>query len=224
MDWVWLLPYGWCIHYKDKGLIFAMNTAGKRTIGVVLFEGFETLDVFGPVEMWGHLAEHRLLMLSQKGGLVKAAQGISVASDCAFADAPQLDILMVPGGIGTRREVGNETMLDFLRSQDVHTEWTASVCTGSALLANAGVLKKRRATSNKMAFDFAVRQDPDVLWQRHARWVADGKYLTSSGVSAGIDMALCLVEKLYGRACAEIIAKETEYLWNPDPNADPFAG
>jgi transcriptional regulator GlxA family with amidase domain len=93
-----------------------------------------------------------------------------------------------------------------------------------ALLAKAGVVNQRRATFNKMAFDFAVRQDPYVLWQRQVRWVVDGKYIASSGVSAGIDMALCLVEKLYGRTCAETIAKETKYSWNADSGAGPCAG
>lgn len=200
-----------------------MNTTKKCTIGVVLFEGFEALDVFGPIEMWGHLPHHKLVVIAQQVGLVASAQGVAVAAEYSFATAPQLDILMVPGGMGSRDEVNNEAMLDFLRSQDRNTRWTTSVCTGSALLAKAGILRGRRATSNKIAFEFAANQDQGVLWQKEARWVEDGKYLTSSGVSAGMDMALCLVEKLYGRAYAETTAKETEYLWNDDPNRDPFA-
>jgi putative intracellular protease/amidase len=162
-------------------------------------------------------------MVSQQGGLVRSSQGIETQTAYSFETAPQFDILMVPGGMGTRSEINNAAMLAFIQKQDKATQWTVSVCTGAALLAKAGVLKQRRATSNKLAFDFAVAQDGDVLWQKQARWVFDGKYVTSSGVSAGTDMALALVAKLYNREQAESIAHWTEYVWNSDPTIDPFA-
>ncbi|MES5323090.1 DJ-1/PfpI family protein [Alcaligenes phenolicus] len=200
----------------------AENTT-KKQIGIVLFDQFETLDVFGPVEMWGGMPDYEMVMVSQQGGLVCSSQGIETQAAYSFETAPQFDILMVPGGMGTRSEINNPAMLAFIRKQDKATQWTVSVCTGAALLAKAGVLKQRRATSNKLAFDFAVAQDGDVLWQKQARWVFDGKYVTSSGVSAGTDMALALVEKLYSREQAESIAHWTEYVWNSDPTIDPFA-
>lgn len=189
----------------------------------MLFDQFETLDVFGPVEMWGGMPDYEMVMVSQQGGLVRSSQGIETQAAYSFETAPQFDILMVPGGMGTRSEINNPAMLAFIQKQDQGTQWTVSVCTGAALLAKAGVLKQRRATSNKLAFDFAVAQDGDVLWQKQARWVFDGKYVTSSGVSAGTDMALALVEKLYNREQAESIAHWTEYVWNSDPTIDPFA-
>jgi putative intracellular protease/amidase len=134
-----------------------------------------------------------------------------------------VDILMIPGGRGTRTEVNNPNMLAFLQRQNQNTEWTTAVCTGSAVLAKAGILKNHKATSNKLAYSFATRQDREVLWQRRARWVTDGKFMTSSGVSAGTDMALSLVEKLYGRPAAENIARGAEYHWNDDPDNDAFA-
>jgi len=196
----------------------------RKTIGVVLFDGFETLDVFGPVEMWGDLPNYQIVMVSQHGGLVRSAQGIETNAAYSFDTAPQFSILMVPGGMGARREVDNPALLEFIRRQDKGTEWTTAVCTGSAILAKAGILKGLHATSNKLAFDFAVNQDRSVLWQRDARWVVDGKYVTSSGVSAGTDMALGLVERIYNRHMAEKIAHETEYVWNDDPTMDLFAG
>lgn len=202
------------------------STAGnttKKQIGIVLFDQFETLDVFGPVEMWGGMPDYEMVMVSQQGGLVRSSQGIETQISYSFETAPQFDILMVPGGMGTRSEINNPAMLAFIQKQDKATQWTVSVCTGAALLAKAGVLKQRRATSNKLAFDFVVAQDEDVLWQQQARWVFDGKYVTSSGVSAGTDMALALVEKLYNREQAESIAHWTEYVWNSDPTIDPFA-
>jgi putative intracellular protease/amidase len=201
----------------------APATPKAKRIGIVLFDRFETLDVFGPVQMWGRLKDHGLVMVSEKGGAVASAQGVKTLCDHAFADAPQFDILMIPGGAGTRTEVNNPAMLDFLRRQDRGTQWTTSVCTGSAVLAKAGILDGRKATTNKRAYAWATGQSQAVQWQPRARWVVDGKYVTSSGVSAGTDMALGLVATLYGREEALSIAQAAEYQWQDDPNNDPFA-
>ncbi|HEY4146184.1 DJ-1/PfpI family protein [Pinirhizobacter sp.] len=202
----------------------SIQPAGKKKIAIVIYPDFETLDVFGPVQMWGRLDDHELVMVSQHGGLVKSAQGFEAVADYSFDNAPQFDIIMVPGSLaGTEREVKNPAMLEFLRRQDRGTELTTSVCTGSALLARAGILDGRKATSNKRRWEFATSQGSMVHWQGRARWVVDGKFITSSGVSAGTDMALALVEMLYGRARAERVAAGAEYTWNDDPSNDPFA-
>lgn len=201
-----------------------VNAMSKsKTIGILLFPGFETLDVYGPVQMWGRLPDHDIMMVTQDGGPVVSSQGLATLVSHSFTSAPQFDILMVPGGLGTRTQVENETLLEFVRRQDRGSEWTVSVCTGAVVLARAGVLNGRRATSNKVAFEWAVEQASDVRWQRRARWVVDGKYVTSSGVSAGMDMALHLVEISYDRATAEAAAALAEYRWNDDPADDPFA-
>ncbi|KRB80682.1 dimethyladenosine transferase [Sphingomonas sp. Root710] len=210
-------------HVENQVSLAPQPSHKPKKIGIVLFDGFETLDVFGPVEMWGRLPDYEMVMVSQHGGPVKSAQGIETIAPLSFANAPQFDILMVPGGAGTRTEVNNPELLAFLRKQDHGTEWTTSVCTGSALLAKAGILDGRKATSNKLAFRWAASQSDKVSWQTHARWVIDGKYISSSGVSAGTDMALALVETLYGRELAEHTAHFTEYVWNDDPSNDPFA-
>jgi putative intracellular protease/amidase len=194
-----------------------------KKIGIVLFEGFETLDVFGPVEMWGRLPDYDVVLVSQNGGPVKSAQGMETIATYSFASAPQFDILMVPGGQGTRTEVNNPAMLAFVRKQDRGTTWTTSVCTGSAVLAKAGILDGRNATSNKAAFTWATSQSSKVSWHGRARWVIDGKYITSSGVSAGTDMALGLVEKLYGRDFVNRTTRFTEYVWDDRADSDPFA-
>lgn len=194
-----------------------------KKLGIILFNNFETLDVFGPVEMWGRLPDYEVVMVSEHGGPVKSAQGPATVAAFSFETAPQLEILMIPGGGGTRIEVNNPAMLAFLRKQDRGTEFTTSVCTGAAVLAKAGILDGRKATTNKRAYKWATSQSAAVQWQGRARWVVDGKYVTSSGVSAGTDMALGLVEKLYGRAKATEIAQGAEYVWNSDPHNDPFA-
>jgi transcriptional regulator GlxA family with amidase domain len=196
----------------------------KRTLGVVLFEGFELLDVFGPLEMFGLAADRfEIRLISESGGVVASRQGPKSVCDDSFQSAPAIDVLLVPGGIGTRREVNNPVLLDWLNERSKQAELVASVCTGSALLAKAGVLDGLRATSNKMAFAWASSQSEKVQWQQQARWVEDGKVFSSSGVSAGIDMALAVIAKLVSQQAAEEAANFAEYSWQRDANCDPFA-
>ena len=196
----------------------------QRTIGVVLFEGFELLDVFGPLEMFGLAAEHfEIRLISQTGGMVASRQGPKSVCDDSFQSAPAIDVLLVPGGIGTRREVDNQELLDWLKERSEQAELVASVCTGSALLAKAGVLDGLHATTNKMAFGWATSQSEKVQWQKQARWVEDGKVFTSSGVSAGIDMSLAVIAKLVSQQAAEEAANFAEYSWQRDADWDPFA-
>ncbi len=198
--------------------------ASKRTLGVVLFEGFELLDVFGPLEMFGLAADHfQIRLISETGGVVASRQGPKSICDDSFQSAPAIDVLLVPGGIGTRREVNNPVLLDWLKERSQQAELVASVCTGSALLAKAGVLDGLRATSNKLAFAWAASQSEKVQWQQQARWVEDGKVFSSSGVSAGIDMALAVIAKLVSQQAAEEAASFAEYSWQRDANCDPFA-
>lgn len=196
---------------------------GKR-LGVVLYPEFELLDVFGPVEMFGNMTGViEVVMVAQQRGAVRSAQGPSVLADYGFADCPHLDLLLVPGGMGTRAEIDNLTMIGFLQQRAAAAEVVMSVCTGSALLASAGLLDGRRATSNKMVFQWVTEQGPKVEWVKEARWVEDGKFVTSSGVSAGIDMALAVIHKLSGLQMSEMLAVATEYEWHRDASWDPFA-
>ena len=196
----------------------------KRTLGVVLFEGFELLDVFGPLEMFGLAAEHfEIRLIAENGGVVASRQGPKSVCDDSFQTAPAIDVLLVPGGIGTRREVNNPVLLNWLKERSQQAELVILVCTGSALLAKAGVLDGLRATSNKLAFAWAASQSEKVQWQQQARWVEDGKVFSSSGVSAGIDMALAVIAKLVSLQAAEDAANFAEYTWQRDANCDPFA-
>lgn len=194
-----------------------------KTIGIVLYDKFETLDVFGPVQMWGRLPDHKVVFVAEQAGPVHSSQGPEAVATYSFDNAPQFDIVMVPGGGGARQEVNNPKILEFIRLQDRGSDLTISVCTGAALLAKAGLLDDRKATTNKLAWSWATGQSAKVDWVGHARWVEDGKYITSSGVSAGTDMALAVVEKLYGREAAERRARGAEYVWSDDANNDPFA-
>jgi putative intracellular protease/amidase len=202
---------------------YAALTANMKTVGVVLYTAFEALDVYGPVEMWGSVQDLRIVTIAEKAGPITSAQGTQTVARHTFEDCPKLDILLVPGGMGTLKELTNEKMLAFLREQSAKTELVTSVCSGSMLLAKAGVLDGHKATSNKKYFDMAISQSDKVDWIQKARWVEDGKFVTSSGVSAGIDMALHVIRRLYGEAEARKIAGWSEYTWNDDPDNDPFA-
>ena len=164
-----------------------------------------------------------IITTAEKAGPVKSAQGPRALADYTLADCPPIDVMLVPGGIGTRREVNNAAVMEWLRRRAAEAEIVASVCTGAALLARAGLLDGRRATSNKLSFKWVTEQGPDVEWVRQARWVEDGKFATSSGVSAGIDMTLALIARLAGAEVAERIATRMEYEWHRDPSWDPFA-
>ncbi|MEZ5557544.1 MAG: DJ-1/PfpI family protein [Pseudomonadales bacterium] len=199
-------------------------------IGGLLYPNFELLDLFGPLEMFSLLGTQRarIHMIAEQPGPVPAAMGGDgplgprVLAEHGFADAPALDVLLVPGGFGTFEQLENARMLEFLRARAADTAIVASVCTGSALLARAGLLDGLRATSNKQFFSLARAQSDKVHWVEQARWVDAGRCVTSSGVSAGTDMALALIARLLGEAAAEQVAVAAEYSWQRDADHDPF--
>jgi transcriptional regulator GlxA family with amidase domain len=195
-----------------------------RTLGAILYDGFELLDLYGPLEMFGSLGPERvrIVTVAQAPGPVASVQGPKTLAEHGFDDAPPLDLLLLPGGMGTVPQLGNAAMLEFLRTRAPRAEVTMSVCSGSAILAKTGLLDGRRATSNKMFFELATAQSEKVQWVEKARWVEDGPFVTSSGVSAGTDMALCVIEKLWGPELAQIVSDMTEYERQTDPTRDPF--
>jgi transcriptional regulator GlxA family with amidase domain len=204
-----------------------------RRVAVVLFDGFTALDLYGPVQAFGAcrriqpdgtpLRFFQVFTLGERPGPVRSGEGPATQADHAFTDAPAWDILLVPGGFGTRTAVNDEAFLKRLALASERSAITTTVCTGAALLARTGRLDGRPATTNKIAWDWVVEQGPRVRWQRRARWVDDGDVLTSSGVSAGIDMALALIARLHGCDLAVAAARNMEYIWNDDPSNDPFA-
>jgi len=201
-----------------------MTPPTPRTLGAVLYPQFELLDLYGPLEMLGSLGQHlRIVTVAEQPGPVASAQGPCTVAEHGFAEAPRLDLVLVPGGVGTFSQLANEALLEFLRKRASEAELMLSVCTGSALFAKVGLLDGRRATTNKQFFDLVRAQGPQVQWVEAARWVEDGKFVTASGVSAGTDMALAVIARLHGRRVAEQIATLTEYEWQSDATRDPFA-
>ena len=191
-------------------------------INILLFEDFETLDIFGPVEVFGKVEEYTLYYYSWKGGIVTSAQGAQVITQPLIASNPE-GILVVPGGWGTRSLVNNPAFITVLKEAAEKSTNCLSICTGSALLAKTGVLDFRQATSNKISFEWVASTNQNVNWMRQARWVVDGKYYTSSGVSAGMDMALGFVADFFGQERSLEIANKMEYIWNSNKDHDVFA-
>ena len=193
-------------------------------LGSVFYHDFELLDAYGPLEMFGALGDLiELVTIAEQPGTVRSSVGPQTVADYGFDDAPPLDLILIPGGIGTVPELKNEALIDFLRQRCPQSQVTMSVCTGSALLAKAGLLDGLAATSNKMFFDLARSQGDLVEWQESARWVDAGQYVTSSGVSAGTDMALAVIERLFGAELAAQVVNYTEYQWHRQADDDPFA-
>ncbi|GIU25440.1 dimethyladenosine transferase [Shewanella schlegeliana] len=196
--------------------------AGKYRILALVFDDYETLDLHGPVEMLGHMPNAEIKLVAAKE-IVKSYQGPRVVADCLTADTYECDLLLIPGGLGTRTLVSDTALRQWLIKQVARSQNVFTVCTGTALLAMTSVLNGRKATTNKMAFEWVTSLNDNPQWQPKARWVYDGKFLTSSGVSAGTDAALFWVKHLHGEQEARRIETLTEYSWNQDASNDPYA-
>lgn len=195
-----------------------------REIAVVLFNDFETLDVFGPVEVFGRLKDQfNIRFYSWQGGAVTSSHQVTVVTERLPMRIVSPYILLIPGGIGTRGLIKDSEFTGRLRSLSEGAEYTLTVCTGSVLFSKTGLLDGRRATSNKRVFFWGGMESPGVDWVKSARWIKDGNIYTSSGVSAGIDMALGFVSDLLGYDTAKQQSLEIEYFWSEDPDNDPFA-
>lgn len=189
----------------------------------LLFDDYETLDLMGPVEFLHRMPQARLHYFSRKGGLVHSRQGFSVMTESP-ATLSENGVLLVPGGQGTRTLADDSDFIRHLGVWIAQSRFILSVCTGSALVAATGCLDNRKATSNKRSFEWVRQVRRNVKWQPVARWVRDGKFYTSSGVSAGMDMTLGFIADMYGMDSAQNIALQTEYTWQYAPGHDDFAG
>lgn len=191
-------------------------------INILLFNNFETLDIFGPIEILGQIEDYQIHYYSEDGGVIINAQNLKIVTK-PISSADESGILVIPGGMGTRELVNNVTFLNKLKSIAEKSTYCLSICTGSAVLAKCGVLKNKKATSNKQALEWVKSVSDQVDWVEKARWVADRKYYTSSGISAGIDMTLGFVSDRFGKDKAIKIANDMEYIWNDDCTNDIFA-
>ncbi|HEX6250213.1 MAG TPA: DJ-1/PfpI family protein [Gemmatimonadaceae bacterium] len=201
-----------------------MTPPRRRNVGILIFDNVEVLDFAGPFEVFSRTrlepgvesrrsddgAPFRVFTIAPAPGEITATGGLRVIPDYDFASAPRVDLLVVPGGFGTRPLLANEAVLEWIRQQSATTEMMTSVCTGALLLARAGLLAHRRATTHWSSLDALAALDPSITVDQELRVVNDG-IVTSAGVSAGIDMALSVVESLHGREVADETAHYIEY-------------
>ncbi|RGB41477.1 ThiJ/PfpI domain-containing protein [Rhizophagus diaphanus] len=195
------------------------------TVGALLYKDYDLLDVNGSLRMLGSLKDNfNIITITQTGEHVTSfTPQIANYINYNFENCPDFDILFIPGGIGTKDELENSDFLDFIKQRVPKVKYVLTVCTGSGLLAKTGLLDGKKATTNKQAWNWMTSFGPNVSWVRKARWVVDGKFYTSSGVSAGMDMALGFISDIYGREKADEVALTAEYEWHDDPHWDPFA-
>ena len=202
----------------------------RLRVAIIVFDDVEVLDFAGPFEVLSAVrhdeatrregaSPYEVVVAGVRPGLVHCRGGLQVQTDCRFAelDPASLDTLLVPGGYGVRPLLDDATFLDQLRAAAPQPRRLASVCTGSLLLAEAGQLDGLRATTHWKSLDWMARDWPAVRVQRERRWVIDGRIATSAGISAGIDLALKLVESDFGEALARATAAHMEY---PFPEHD----
>ena len=201
----------------------------RKTVGIVLFNNIEVLDFCGPFEVFSaaRLSEEKrreepspfeVLLVAERSDPVVTSGNMKVIPDYTFDSCPKLDILCVPGGWGTRHELKNPAMLDWLRTRASEVELLSSVCTGSMLLGFAGLLNGHHATTHWRSLDWMRESFPSVSVEYDKHVVEDGALFTSAGISAGIDMALKVVARYCGESIARATAKHMEYPY-PDNNA-----
>ena len=213
------------------------NLPKTQRVGIFIFDNFEPIDVWGFVEAFSIARfigqgyadpppyPFESVLIGRHTGKVKSINGPTAWADWDFDQALKTppDLFMIPGGSGTWQLLDDKkpkemaALLDWVRAMDKKVPLMTSVCTGAAVLAKAGLLDGKPATTNHGAFDWVASQGPKVLWDSVSRWIDAGKYVTSAGVSAGTDLGFYLVSRLAGRAVAENAVRAAEYDWHRDP-------
>src|SRR5262249_30860478 len=212
----------------DRSLIpFRGSVMERKRVGILIFPEVEVLDFCGPFEVFSvtRLNEERrreeaspveVVLIAETKATVTATGGLRVLPNSGFDDAPRLDILVVPGGWGTRRGVNDEKLLGWIAAKAREVETLTSVCTGAMLLGHAGLLDGRRATTHWRSLGWMRESLPQVTVEEHLHVVEDGNVLTSAGISAGIDMALRVVGRYCGEAIGRATARQMEYPYPED--------
>ena len=203
----------------------AATAMARRRTGILVFDDVEVLDFCGPFEVFSVVRPDETARREQPSpfdvGLVAETArpvtttgGMTVTPRWSFDDCPALDLLLVPGGRGVRRQLENPRLLDWLRERAGEAERLCSVCTGSMLLGAAGLLDGRRATTHWRSLDWMAEALPAVTVDRQRHYVRDGNVWTAAGISAGIDLALTLVAEIHGEPVARETARYMEYAWS----------
>jgi transcriptional regulator GlxA family with amidase domain len=205
----------------------------QKQVGILVFDDVEVLDFCGPFEVFSvsrinperimeETPPFRVSLIAERNEAVVTRGGMRVLPDYKLDDCPPLDILLIPGGLGTRREMNNERVVSWIAERSNQAGTVASVCTGSILLGKAGLLEGKHATSHWISLDWMQKLFPRTKVERGLHFVEDGNIFTSAGVSAGIDLSLIIVSRLLGEDVARMTAKQMEYTY-PENNARKIA-
>jgi len=205
-----------------------LNKKVPLIVGILIFDDVEILDVAGPFEVFAvtRLNEEQRLqqsspfkvyLISELNKQITAIGGLRLTPDMTIAECPELDLLIIPGGWGTRKESKNKILVNWIGNQFTNDRLIASVCTGSSLLGKAGLLDGRDATTHWRAFDFLQESAPKARILKNVRFTLIEPIFTSAGVSAGIDLALRIVSHFFGTEIGQATARHMEY---PYPNSD----
>ncbi|MGB5821796.1 MAG: DJ-1/PfpI family protein [Saonia sp.] len=205
-------------HDKLMAIMYEAPRDTIKTIGILLYDGYFSLDAMGPHSVLSSMYPAKTFFIAREKGIVTSNNGLKTQVDTTMADVTELDILLVPGGTSeTYRATKDRELLNWVKAMDQRTKYTTSVCTGSWILGAAGLLKGKNATTNW----YRAKEKMNAYGAHFVkeRYTNDGKYWTSAGVSAGIDMSLALVDHIMGRNYADFVMLNLEY--DPDP---PFDG
>jgi transcriptional regulator GlxA family with amidase domain len=200
----------------------------RKQTGIVVFQDNEVLDFCGPFEVFSvtRMNEQKrreeptpfnVFLVAETKSLVVTAGGMKILPDYDLGDCPPLDLLVVPGGWGTRQEMNNERLIGWIAERAREVETLASVCTGALLLGKAGLLDGKRATTHWRSLDWMQELFPKTHVEKQLHFIEEGALFTSAGISAGIDMSLKIVARYFGDAVARATAKQMEY---PFPESD----
>ncbi|TPN85224.1 DJ-1/PfpI family protein [Aquimarina algicola] len=189
-----------------------------KTIGILIYDGYYMLDAMGPMSVLSHMWPTKKMLIGRKKGIITSSDNVKTQVDYSIHDIDQLDILLIPGGVTeTYKATKDKELLDWIKKIDQNSKYTMSVCTGAWILGATGVLEGKKATTNWYKAEEKLAQYGAIFQKK--RFTNDGKYWTSAGVSAGIDMSLALIDHVMGRNYASFTALNLEY----DP-APPFEG
>jgi len=206
-------------HNEMMSIIMTQPKVPIKTIGILVYDGYNTLDAMGPYHTLAEIMGAKTFFVAKQKGMIKNQRGLEMKVDASFSDIKSLDILVIPGGaVETFMQTKDTVTLNWIREIDKTTHYTTSVCTGSWILGATGLLKGRNATSNWYRAE-EMMNFYGANYKKE-RWVKDGKYWTSAGVTAGMDMSLAIIDDLMGRRYTEGVMLDLEY----DPKPPYYAG
>ncbi|PSW20152.1 DJ-1/PfpI family protein [Photobacterium sanctipauli] len=200
------------------------NSNPHYTICLILYDQFDLLEVAAPLSLFSMFPDNfRIVTVSEHGRPVASQQGNKLSADDSLYTLEDFDVLIVPGGDGIKKAVESDNLVNWIKKQYQPSRYICAFCTGAALLAEAGILRHRSATTNKQQYRWVTGFGENIDWFPVARWVRDGHIFTSSGKSAAMDLSLALIATLLNEESARKAAINAEYIWVNDPGEDPFA-